>query len=845
MAEKITERKEYRGLGYAPAISVPGLIEERPVAATRPPATNQLTKLAKSLSDFGEVFVNAKLRESARVHEEHTQAGKEAAAAIQKGDNWIPPLPGTSDQEGYYVGGRIGALLKGSDEEARIRIPEELIPKEATPAFYSALRRNLASVAVAEYNAELLDEVGRVALLSEKLFTDTGVPKDETIRNAMDEVKERFEKEYGYNWAVYAPDKVLEAEALFITNTGRIGNKNRKQELLSSSGTLIREALAKSLTPEELQEVINEQIFTLEVKGAQNKVEIEAVITGAGRAASTQALLKGNPAHASNIIGRLRRLKDSGGKPLLANVGELDAMLDSAQTALARRQEKNIEKAWGQLDSRISAAIGENKGEKLSSEQLDAIVEDFLKTPVGTGAYVDGKEIMQLPEKLAEDGLTFSRNATIAKTKEKYMESGAKTAYEQGLINDVQQLIGAKDFAGARKMMAEKGNNIGAAAHGTLSRQIFIGEGYSEILNGPSMGKVEQTILNEVQVAKETDPADRESRAEALKLVELLKPALRKNVLSAYEAWIDDPANKEAIKSADDRQAAQNRILADEWNKLKEKYLPQEQANLQKEELRAAEKARRGALPSEPPFGERFGGLSRWPWPIIGDPAGLLQGYGRRAAVEGLAIRRNNIRKQSSTSVVGVIKSNPEMAKSFKASDKPLDFYIQHILPKTNPREAKALANDYNEIADQYDFIERRAWEHRDRLMEEATDPSLDRDAKPVIFKQLYETIRITGVRPTELMSGQVTLALKGGAKRVISLKDIMKEAEVAKLNPYEIPFFRNNTERRLINQTEPEKIIKMVEALEMEPTRANIMLFLNAQKSLLQEIPRSRIRIK
>ena len=77
MAEKITQRKEYRGLGYAPAISVPGLIQTRPVAATRPPQTNELTKLAKSLSDFGETFGNSQLREAARKDKEAKELAKE------------------------------------------------------------------------------------------------------------------------------------------------------------------------------------------------------------------------------------------------------------------------------------------------------------------------------------------------------------------------------------------------------------------------------------------------------------------------------------------------------------------------------------------------------------------------------------------------------------------------------------------------------------------------------------------------------------------------------------------------------------------------------------------------
>ncbi len=77
MAEKITERKEYRGLGYAPTISVPGLVQTRPVAATRPPQTNELTKLAKSLGDFGETFANSQLRKAAREDQEAEQLAKE------------------------------------------------------------------------------------------------------------------------------------------------------------------------------------------------------------------------------------------------------------------------------------------------------------------------------------------------------------------------------------------------------------------------------------------------------------------------------------------------------------------------------------------------------------------------------------------------------------------------------------------------------------------------------------------------------------------------------------------------------------------------------------------------
>jgi len=233
MAEKITARKEYRGLGYAPAISVPGLIQERPVAATRPPATNQLTKLAKSLSDFGEVFSNTKLRQASIQDEQDKQLAKEYAAAIVGGKSFRKASEEGSQRESWAKGDIAdkgpeiadarSLILLGNDPGIQALVETGAIPATATPAFFAYLKREMAKRVIAtDYRKALFSKLEESADISSE------VDNEARRRDIIEEVSADLEKEFGTFWT-WAPDEFTKVDVEFTQRSQDLVEANKEK----------------------------------------------------------------------------------------------------------------------------------------------------------------------------------------------------------------------------------------------------------------------------------------------------------------------------------------------------------------------------------------------------------------------------------------------------------------------------------------------------------------------------------------------------------------------------------------------------------------------------------------
>ena len=305
MAEKITARKEYRGLGYAPAISVPGLIQERPVAATRPPATNPLLDFVKKADKWTDAFKDSKLRQLVWEDDVSKQAASEALSSIALG-GWSRDAKGNpipkgllQTEEGVDLSMDMRALaFKGTDEELVTQYQRLGLAKEATPAFYAYLKRGMAQSIAQEYSSRLLARVEEASRLD---TIDAAELNTQTIREIKQQESAATEEQFGKGWYLYAPDAITKVDEEFTRLAQGQFLKNRKTE---SEETFIRNAsdlFESSQSPEDFLK----NLGTLALPARRAGVKIKPLLAKAAINSATKFIRKGNIAAANSLIERM------------------------------------------------------------------------------------------------------------------------------------------------------------------------------------------------------------------------------------------------------------------------------------------------------------------------------------------------------------------------------------------------------------------------------------------------------------------------------------------------------------------------------------------------------------
>lgn len=413
MAEKITERKEYRGLGYAPSISVPGLVQTRPVAATRPPQTNELTKLAKSLGDFGETFANSQLRKAAIADDEAKQLAKEALSSVAMG-GWVrgpdgKPVPKVSTTAGgISVGKDVRSLaFQGTDEDLSAAYAELGIPKAATPAFYAYLRRGMAESIASEFSTRLtarIKEAGRLGTV------DGDVNNSQIIREISQEESEKIRKQFGDNWFLYAPEAVRKAEQQFTIEAQAQLLENREEEANESFKKNFSDLLSRADSIENLDEDLTKLIVPARNAGLPIKPLIaEASVSAvqkllykdtAGATATARILVeklgnavlntasKNKPQDAASLLKGVNRKGFSGEEGEL----HLETLTQQALNWTAEDLPGILETLDQKADSPVKAAtqqivrnrmeyVGSSKGRAipLLNQKAETILDDMLE----------------------------------------------------------------------------------------------------------------------------------------------------------------------------------------------------------------------------------------------------------------------------------------------------------------------------------------------------------------------------------------------------------------------------------------------------------------------------------
>jgi len=807
MAEKITARKEYRGLGYAPAISVPGLIQERPVAATRPPATNQLTKLAKSLSDFGETFKNTALTKAARQDEEAKQAATEALSSRAMG-GWI------KDSEGEALTPEAQDIrsiaFTGTDEDLRKAFTANLVPKEATPAFYAYLKRGMAKSIAQEFNTRLNSRLSEAADVYRE---DGSVNNSQYIREVVQEESYSIKNQFGDDWFLYAPDEVRKVEQQFINtaqaklleNRKKAGDEEFKRNIISS--------LENSPSLEDLES----DLSIAATEGRRNGLDVKRLTSAATVTAVSKYLSRGHVDAARTLVDRLQTMSlNRNGEEVPLLDAETEAQLEQMVEAGEHKQRLNRNQDQTRVAQVIAAEI---QGWLLThpnagvAEQR-AFVQQLLSKDVDLNRKDDeGNPITVTPTMF--DTALFNKNTMLAEVLESKNRSAVRVELTNMVQKDIEDLIGKLDPAKveeANEKLKENRNSLPTQTYIRLKNQITEAQTLSVIDKAPQFGlEAKQGLaLVESEVVgvdaslglSNLTPAQRKALPD--KRSEFLAK-FKKQAQDNLRQWLKENPNNEdenALRAATDEAITEARKSV-----IKEMSAPTVIKTM-RDNFEEWERNRVGSIERDP-LGPNFLRSKRTPEAL------------ERRSITNIENGQKLIRR------LGLKKGETVDGK----------------LKKINPAVAGILKARLADIAGEQRLIEKEARKHRSRATSTLTKgvwvPGYggpyggigatpgnyrkfkDLDERAVYIDRLRAALVHTGVTPEEV----IAKTLKEGV-----VLDPKKYGEIEALfNPYTTPMF-SSVKQLLELNTQEETIKKMAASLGIEPA-----VLVKAQLQLLR----------
>jgi hypothetical protein len=849
MAEKITQRKEYRGLGYAPAISVPGLVQTRPIAATRPPQTNELTKLAKSLKDFGETFANSQLRKAAREDQEAEQLAKEdfvglgretfLGSSMRRGPDALEMTYGRKGD--VVVPDRRSQLLQLGMSEL---ITRGVVRAEATPAYYSYLKREAArSIVATEYQKGLEAEINKAAL-----FDDGPDPIDvqARTRDFTNTVYQELEKKYG-NFAIWAPEEVAAVEEQFVQSVRDKHLDNRKAYLEDKFVARMRESFAAD-SPEQLIEQVTQSANEGDAAG----LDVQRLTEQAAVSSVTFYIARGYPEVARMIAERVQEAgfgSDSSKLLIGAKVSdELERMIENAERDQQKFTEMDKQKAREFIARKFAEEV-RRLGQDLSRDQVTALAVKLSNESINTGRKIqgpDGEPIdLELQIKSIDQGNESFTPEAIAAIGDDYLANSRVTdRLAKYLTNDLQRLTsqGTEDsLKKARELLEKPGTRatIGDNDAANYDRLIKSGQQLVQVQNHPTFRQKAEQALRDVQQALGIDDPSNEDTDRVNSSVEQAEK-LTKRVLDTSREQFSDWLNQNKNASVDARNVELERIIADVYKTEKEAFLaPEETKNLM-EELRKAEANRRAAI-EEP----------NW---ILG-----------KKGIDDLERQRKELRTAQETFL-----NNPKLQNL-----KPNESIASRL--KNSPTLVASLAQRARKL----EIVRRNGMAKRSSVSKKITDggrvipgtagdpyglPPTDdkyvpyeKDELTALYVELRRSLTLTGLTPQEVIDKNINVVRYNATTNTeakqrgvgISLESIAKaatpEGEDGKelgvlLNPYEVPMFVSVKQlQELMGEKGQPTIGKMLDSLGIKDDEQGTAkkAFLNAQLGLLRTLSR------
>lgn len=835
MAEKITQRKEYRGLGYAPAISVPGLVQTRPIAATRPPQTNELTKLAKSLKDFGETFANSQLRKAAREDQEAEQLATEALSSVALG-GWVKDAQGNpvpkfgNTPSGGDAGMDYRALaFKGTDEDLRGAYEKLGIPKEVTPAFYTYLRKGMAKSIAQEFKTRLTERSAEAA----RDYAAADGFNSQLMREVIQEESRKIEDQFGKGWYLYAPEEVRAAEQSFIDITGsQIVEKRKKAVNDNFKQSLLDIFTDPSLSDDEYYGKLSESIG----EAYQNGVDVKERTSEAARLSVSSLLSKGNTGAAAALTQKLIQ-----GQIILGKAGKVP-MLDAETEAELQRMVEA-----GEHKDRLNR----NQRQQRMAQVMDADIQAFLLNSPNAGLqeiqkFVDGllnKEIDLLendeegqPIRMTPalfDKAVFNRDALTSMVLDAKNRSATRVELTSLIKKEFEDQIniGTPEAVGtAKTILTENKNSLTPTDYQRLTERVKEAEALSEIEGAQNFNLELKAGMAALEPEAGIDP---ESPIGPTQEQTALLNNLNSEFFSKFKAtarenlrtWLK--GNPKAPE--DERRAATEKAISDARKTVIEEMTEKSVSQNRMEILKEDERVRAARIAdSEGWWGRHFGD------------------------------------QLSATRLANRSLANQEAGRAFLATLNLKEGETVEAKIKSSPPALAASFRERREkLAAEQEFLSRNAQQKRLNLSKALL--SGQRDVRPgpgtklvdlsneerkSIINELREMLVHTGVTPQEVISKKLNiyeLDLQGRVKDTrafvgidIAPKDFgTEEGDKTQIlfNPYTTPMFQDTNQLRKLMKEEGDSttIEKMMDSLGLENTAAMQKQFLSAQLQLLR----------
>ena len=843
MAEKITERKEYRGLGYAPSISVPGLVETRPIAATRPPQTNELTKLAKSLGDFGETFANTQLRKAAREDQEAEQLATEALSSVALG-GWVKdaqgnPVPKFGETpSGGDAGMDYRALaFKGTDDDLRGAYEKLGIPKEVTPAFYAYLRKGMAKSIAQEFKTRLIERTAEAA----NDYAAADGFNSQIMRQVIQEESRKIEDRFGKGWHLYAPEEVRAAEQSFIDATGsQIVEKREKAVNDNFKQSLLDVFTDPSLSDDEYYGKLSETID----EGFQNGVDVKERTSEAARLSVSSLLSKGNTGAASALTQKLIQ-----GQIILGKSGKVPMLDAETEAELLRMVEA------GEHKDRLNR----NQRQQRMAQVMDADIQAFLLNKPNAGLqeiqkFVDGllsKEIDLLenddkgqPIRMTPslfDKAVFNRDALTSMVLDAKNRSATRVELTSLIKKDIddQIRIGTpKAVEAAKTALAENKNSLTSTDYQRLSERVKEAEALSEIEGAQNFDLELRAGMAALEPEAGIDPASpigptQEQTAILNNLnsefFSKFKAAARENL----RTWMEGHPNAKE----DERRAATEKAISDARKTVIEEMTEKSVAANRMEQFKDAETLRASLHRDHGTFDNVFD---------------LTERFDAQMSSKTLKIQ-----EEGTAFLKTLAPSGFKKGETVEGKLKSLPLNLQRLLIAQRAK----IADDYNKVV-------RSANRERSVLTKalmsgQKTEFSLLGIAQRKPFKKvlltlddqkelttrLRDMLSHTGVTPQEVITKSLNVyildansTVKGAeAFKSLALQQTKfgeGDEEVSGLfNPYTTPMFQDTNQLRKLMKEEGDNttIEKMMDSLGLENSAAMQKQFLDAQLQLLR----------
>ena len=245
----------------------------------------------------------SQLRKAAIADDEAKQLATEALSSIAMG-GWVrdekgKPVPKFAHGDYGASGKDVRSLaFQGTDEDLSTVYAELGIPKEATPAFYTYLRRGMAESVAYEFSNRLtarIKEAGRLGNV------DGDVNNSQLIREISQEESGKIREQFGDNWFLYAPEAVRKAEQQFTIEAQAQLLKNRGEE----ADAVFKQTFSRVLANSDDFENFNENLAAHVTQARSRGLKVRELSAEATISTVDSLLRKGHVATARELVEKL------------------------------------------------------------------------------------------------------------------------------------------------------------------------------------------------------------------------------------------------------------------------------------------------------------------------------------------------------------------------------------------------------------------------------------------------------------------------------------------------------------------------------------------------------------